>query len=65
MNKQVKYTKDELKEIESNLEELSMQMIDIFKKYRAEGAINEEEYQQHVKVKENFLTYLNNKKENN
>ena len=54
---------DEFKKIEDDLEKLSIQMITILKRYREEGTIGEEEYREHVKCKEDFLSYLNNERQ--
>ncbi|SDK20886.1 hypothetical protein [Natronincola ferrireducens] len=63
MDKKIQYREKDLKDIELDLEELSIQLIDILKYYKIKGVINNEEYEQHIKVKEKFLTYLQNKRE--
>lgn len=53
---------DGFEKIENKLEKLSIQMITILKEYKEKGIIGEEEYKKHIKCKEDFLTYLNNKR---
>lgn len=53
---------DEFEKIENELERLSIEMINIFKKYKEKGVIGAEEYKKHVKYKKEFLRYLNNNK---
>ncbi|AKL94884.1 hypothetical protein CACET_c14200 [Clostridium aceticum] len=62
VNKQQQYKEEDLKTIESDLESLSVQLINILKEYKAKGIINDHQYKQHVEVKERFLNYLENKR---
>ena len=48
--------------LENSLEELSLQFIYILKDYKDKGLIGEKEYENHIKIKENFLNYLNKKR---
>lgn len=48
--------------LENSLKELSLQFIYILKDYKEKGLIGEKEYENHVKIKENFLNYLNEKR---
>lgn len=63
MNKDIHYQEEDLKDIELHLEELSIKFISILQKYKEEGIIDDEQYQQHVKTKLSFLQYLKDKKE--
>ena len=53
---------EKFENIENQLEKLSMQMITILKECKEKGTIGENEYEEHIKCKEGFLAYLNNKR---
>jgi len=57
-----KVAEERFENIENQLEKLSIQMITILKECREEGTIGESEYEEHIKCKEDFLTYLDNKR---
>lgn len=54
--------KEKINLIEGELEKLSIQIITILKKYRDKGLIQEKEYENHIKKKEDFLNYLDGKR---
>ena len=55
---------EKLHNIELSLEELSIQMINIFDGYQNKGIINEDQYKKYVRKKQEFLKYLDNKRKN-
>lgn len=57
-----KVAEERFENIENQLEKLSIQMITILKECREKGTIGEREYEEHIKCKEDFLTYLDNKR---
>jgi len=57
-----KVAKERFENIENQLEKLSIQMITILKECKEKGTIGESEYEEHIKCKEDFLTYLDNKR---
>lgn len=63
MNKGTHYKEEDLRDIEFDLKDLSIQFISLLQQYKDQGVIDDEQYQQHVKTKLNFLQYLKNKKE--
>lgn len=62
MEKVIGTKENQLNDIELGLEELSLQLISIFNRYRENGIINDDQYKEHIKVKENFLKYLKEKR---
>jgi len=54
--------REELEIVENSLEELSLIIINILKSYREKGLIGEEEFEKHTKVKEEYLTFLQEKR---
>jgi len=48
--------------IESDLEELTLHVIDILKDYKKRGLIREEEYRKHIRVKEEYLIFIQEKR---
>lgn len=64
MQKVIGSHENELNDIELGLEELSLQLISIFHRYKENGIIDDSQYQKHVEIKEKFLRYLKNKREN-
>jgi len=48
--------------IESDLEELTLHVIDILKDYKKRGLIGEEEYRKHIRVKEEYLIFIQEKR---
>ena len=48
--------------IEQELEQLSIQLIEIMQTYRSKGIISETEYYEQIKVKKEFLDHLEKKR---
>lgn len=63
MSKVKRYNDEDLREIELELKNLSLKMIDLLSQYKEQGIIDEEQYQQYIKIKVEFLQYLKNKEE--
>ncbi len=57
-----KVDEERFENIENQLEKLSIQIITILKECKEKGVIEESEYEEHTKCKEDFLTYLDNKR---
>ncbi len=51
-----------IKALESDLKDLSMKMIKLLGLCKDKGMINEQEYQQHIRLKTDFLQNLNDNK---
>lgn len=55
-------TEEEMGTIESDLEELSLKLIQLLKECRDKGLLTDTEYENHTKVKNTFLNYLKEKR---
>lgn len=60
----MEYHREVLTDLELQLKDLSIQMINLLKKYREKGIINETQYKQYTKVKLAFLDYLKRRDDN-